>query len=517
MFQSNPHRWYWAGLAGLVIALFAVLGLLELGPSSVSRSLYSPKTDNSLAPAYKITSGTSKLHLLAPASGQHFRLCRAVASSYALGYPAPVFNGWNKEGDMDANKTHLAKVHTVLAYLETLPSAADNDLVLMIDGYDVLFQIPPDVLIQRYFATTKAASARIASRFGVDTIEGLYGDDAPRQTILFGSEKTCYPPVDSRVGCWAVPEDIGIPKGAYGPSDGELHHNTPRWLNSGTIIGPARDMRRMFAATARRIQETYNPDEEFSDSDQKYMSDVWGEQEYVRTVKAHQHFFHGHTNPEDLIPDDGIKDKIIPAYDESKETEFHIGVDHRSALFQTRAGSDPVLDMLQYSETVPNQRTTAAPVKTSVDESPDFKQYMIELPTNLATSIGRVLADISHMVDRVPRVTELRLGTNLVTRNVYGMFHSTGGKDYGDELWAKLWFYPYLRPMLAAAIKGLKQGRPIAFLEGRRWIPAHTVPKNVTTTNDYRAVGAWADLDGVWLGWDELCGNFEKETFGDHA
>lgn len=110
---------------------------------------------------------------------------------------------------------------------------------------------------------------------------------------------------------------------------------------------------------------------------------------------------------------------------------------------------------------------------------------------------------------------DLPLGTNIVTKNVYGLFHSTGGKDYIDDLWVKLWYYPYLRPLFKAAIKGLKEGQLIGFLEGRRWIPAHTLPNSTnTTTDDFKAAGAWADLDNVWLTWDELCGEFEQEVFG---
>lgn len=416
-----------------------------------------------------------------------------------------------KEGDLDASKTHLAKVRTVLQYLESLPASADDDLVLMIDGYDIVFQIPPDIVIERYFAITKAANAKIAARFGVNSIEELVGDEAPRQTILFGPEKTCYPIQWPRVGCWAIPEDIDIPKGAYGPSDGKLEHNLPRWLNSGTIIGPARDMRRMFGATLRRIKEKYDPSQEFSDSDQMYMSDIWGEQEYWRSVKAHDQHSHGGTYPDDILPHDDIEDKILPVHDKFKETEFHMGVDHRSALFQTRAGSDPVLDLLQYNETEGNQGMKAARVETNVSESLNFQPYLIDLPANLAFSITRVLAAISR---HVPDVTQLRLGTNLVTKNVYGLFHSTGGKEYIDDLWAKLWYYPYLKPLFEAAIKGRKEGESIGVLEGRRWIPAHTLPSNTNATNDFRDAGAWADLDGVWLEWNQLCGDFEQEVFG---
>lgn len=468
-------------------------------PASIAKS-----TDTNVA------SELSKFHLLIPASGTHFRLCRALASSTLLGYPVPVLNGWLKPGELDASKTHLAKVRTVMQYLDSLPASSDDDLVLMIDGYDIVFQVPPDVLIDRYFEVTRAASAKLAARFNGESIEALLGEDKPRQTILFGPEKICYPVDWNRIGCWAIPEDIDIPVGAYGPDDGSLDHNLPRWLNSGTIMGPARDMRLMFAATLARIQERYDANHEFSDSDQMYMSDVWGEQEYWRSVKELEFFFHGDVDPKRVVPDD----KDVPIQEPTQKYEYHIGIDYRSALFQTRVGSDHALEMLYYNDTADNATTHVAWAERSISEAPNFQPFPIHLPSNLARSITRLLASIAHVVESIPSVSELALDTNLVTQNVYGMFHCTGEKDYIDDLWHKLWFYPYARPLFEAAVASLQKGDSIGVSNGRRWAPAHVLPSHEPGVNGVQAAGAWADIDGGWLKWEELCGEFEGEVFG---
>lgn len=514
------RRWQWAGLAGFLI--IALITLFQYGLPIARQPISVPLDFNATAAVENPTVtldlanaslGTSKFHLLIPATGSNHQLCRTVASATILGYPVPVFNGWKQEGDLDASKTHLAKVRNVMLYLESLPASSDDDLVLMIDGLDVTFQIPPDVLIQRYFAINKAASMKIAARFGNEYIESLSPADAPRQSILFGPEKVCYPTDWARVGCWAVPQDIGIPRGAFGPDDGQLSHNLPRWLNSGTIMGPVGDMRRLFAATLDHIKDFYDPNQEFSDSDQKYMSDVWGVQEYYRSVKEFELFFHGDVDPNVVVPT-GEPDRVVPPYAQDQTKELHVGVDYRSGLFQTNAGSEHVVEFLTYNETGASNTTSAARVTRNISESPNFKPFKILLPANVAKSISALLRSIAHAVDPIPSVSELRLGTNIVTNNIYGMYHWTGEKDNMDTLWGQMWFYPYVRPLFNAAVAAMKAGQPIGVADDRTWVSAHSLAPNSTSIEGIRAAGAWADIDGGWLGWEELCGNYEVEVFG---
>ncbi|KAJ5661461.1 uncharacterized protein N7477_009077 [Penicillium maclennaniae] len=503
--MQSPRRWQWAGLAGFLIIAF--IALIQYGlpvarqpiPVSLDFNATAAVENSTITlDSAKASPGTSRFHLLIPATGSNHQLCRTVASATILGYPVPVFNGWKKEGDLDASKTHLAKVRNVMLYLESLPASSDDDLVLMIDGLDVTFQLPPDVLIERYFAINKAASAQIAARFGNEYIESLSPADAPRQTILFGPEKVCYPTDWARVGCWANTQNIGIPNGAFGPDDGQLSHNLPRWLNSGTIMGPVGDMRRLFAATLDRIKEFYDPNQDFSDSDQKYMSDL---------------FFHGDVDPKHVVPPGG-PNKVVPPYARDQSKELHVGVDYRSGLFQTNAGSEHVVEFLTYNETGASNTTSAARVTRNISEAPNFTPFKIQLPANVARSITALFKSIAHAVDPIPSVSELRLGTNIVTSNIYGMYHWTGDKDDMDTLWQKMWFYPYVRPLFNAAVAAMKAGQPIGVADDRTWVSAHKLAPNSTGIEGTQAAGAWADIDGGWLGWEELCGNYEVEVFG---
>lgn len=515
-FSNRLSRWQWAGLAALVI--IALLTLLRssaiTAQDPISVSLY---TNGSSADASNPSGNsleTSKFHLLIPSTGPHFRVCRAIASATMMGYPVPVLNGWKQEGDLDASKSHLAKVRTTLNYLNGLPDSADEDLVLMIDGFDVTFQIPLDILIERYFAVNRAANAKIAARFGVDSTETLIGDDTPRQTILFGPEKVCYPVQMERVGCWAIPHDVDIPNGAFGPSDGDWAHNIPLWLNSGTIIGPVRDMRRMFEATLERIEKLYDPGDEWRDSDQKYMSDVWGVQEYSRSIKELELYFHGDVYPTDVVPEPK-SDKRIPELEPDQHTEFHIGIDYRSSLFQTNAGSEHYVEYLTYNATSNGTsvggRPSAWVTRDVSSGSHNFKPYRIFLPNNLVSSIMRMFRSIAHAVEDIPLITEIALQTNIVTRNVHGLFHYTGDKDHMDDVWAKMWFYPYGRELFEAALKSLNANHTIVIADGRRWVHAHTIPE-FSEEEGSRAAGALDD-NMNWLTWEEICQGDESRLF----
>lgn len=468
-------------------------------------------------PGEKDTSKTSKFHLLIPANGPHLQLCRAVVSSTILGYPIPVFNGWNQSGDLDASVTHLAKVRNVMRYLDSLESASDDDLVLMVDGYDVVFQLPADVLIQRYFAVIETANAKIAARFGEDSIDAISRDNAPRQTILFGPEKICYPVDWNRPGCWAIP-DIDLPAGAFGPDDGQLSHNLPKWLNSGTIMGPVGDMRELFAATLKRIKDTYDPTHEFSDSDQRYMSDVWGEQEFWRSVDLHNHYFHDDVDPKKIAPE-GESDQIIPTREAGQKTEFHIGIDYTSGLFQTRVGSDHVVEHVSFDKSASDGSGLSTLVSDNKIESSNFQPFEIDLPDNVISSLTRLLKSIAPSLKSEPQkiITKLRLGTNFVTKNVYGLFHCIGEKTYLDDLWYRLWFQEHAKPLLEARLRLASENNTISEIpiDGRRWVIAHNYPTE--SDKSEHLAGAWMDMDGKWISWNDLCEPFEKDIFGDQS
>ena len=134
----------------------------------------------------------SDLHVLIPASRPDPNLCKAILSGNVLGYPRPTIIDWNQTFDDPAfveGGSHLAKINGTAQYLYSLDLSRDEDLVLMIDGYDAWLQLRPQTLIDRFFDINSRADERIASEMGGATV----GRTGVFQKIIFGCQKRCWP------------------------------------------------------------------------------------------------------------------------------------------------------------------------------------------------------------------------------------------------------------------------------------------------------------------------------------
>jgi hypothetical protein len=92
-------------------------------------------------------------HLLAPATQTDLNLCKVILSAAILNYSMPTLVNWNRKydnPDLSSGGSHLAKIPEILEYLTMLGPEYNDDLVLIVDGYDTWFQLKPDVLLSRY-------------------------------------------------------------------------------------------------------------------------------------------------------------------------------------------------------------------------------------------------------------------------------------------------------------------------------------------------------------------------------
>lgn len=154
-----------------------------------------------------------ELHLLLPATAANLNFCRLLLSSTITQYPEPILIGWGGHGAYDGAKSHLFKISETLAYLRTLDSSHDDDLVLVVDAYDILMIMPPAVMISRYNELMTKSNARLES-------QGIHGKslggEQIRNTLYWGPDKICWPGTSARAACWAVPE-APMPAKAFGP------------------------------------------------------------------------------------------------------------------------------------------------------------------------------------------------------------------------------------------------------------------------------------------------------------
>ncbi|CAD0040401.1 unnamed protein product [Aureobasidium pullulans] len=201
--------------AFLLLSFISVYHLLPRTPES--SDLFSSKDSLSVSTVKR--PNDPKLHLLLPTTSGDVNLCKTILSAKALGYPEPVILGWGGKFDtwyLIAGGSHIAKISKVLEYLESLGPEQDDEL---------------------------RANKRISKHMGkAAEIEGI------KQTIVFGAGKRCAPNQPHTIACYTVPVSP-VPDDIYGANtDTIIGHNKytsnrQRYINSGYIIGPAKDMR----------------------------------------------------------------------------------------------------------------------------------------------------------------------------------------------------------------------------------------------------------------------------------
>lgn len=437
-----------------------------------------------------------------PASKSTLQLCYNLLSGAVNRYPVPTLAGWNGTGELDAAKTHLAKLRTIKIYLDKLEPSADKDLVLIVDGYDIILQLPPKVMIERYFDVMDKSDARLAERFGISVKEAR--SRGLRNTVFLGPDKVCWPINWKAARCWAVPSSH-LPKNVWGPKsgNGDLTYNDPRWLNSGTLLGPVDDLRKYIDATMEEIEATYDPEYEFKESDQYYMSNVWGRQEYWRSKQA---LDGGEVteNQEREIPEKRKPDQ---------ETEYHVGIEYESALFQTKAGNDPFLGFRPF-----DQKGMETKVEKDIfHEGENFKSYNIRMPANVLAALNRLYEAVPEVHNGIPAsewIRKVDLGVNYITKHIFPLWHCTGPKDQIGNEYRRMWFYPYAHSLLKASAKAADAGEPISeqTIDGRRWVQSKSIPENTLLQDELG--GAWSDNgDGAFVQWKDLCGEHGEVLF----
>lgn len=399
--------------------------------------------------------------------------------------------GWEGYGQYNGSESHLFKISETLAYLNRLPSTADNDLVLLLDAYDIWLQLPPEVLIQRYHNAIDKGNARLR-------LEGTYGAHhggaQVKQSIIFGPDKTCWPNDERRAACWAVPQS-SLASDAFGPAtDTWIVPNRPRWLNSGTIMGPAKDMRNMFAATMDMLNRKFDEGYEFKNSDQYYFQEMWAEQE-INRLRLRDGKVEAPNIRDDVLGD-------LPVIPQDSRTEFHVTVDYESDVFQTSAYYTEYLTWMSFNHSTSLVDQASGRIKR-IDQ--------LVLPEDILRSHPPFPADI--VVGRMPTGKgwqDMMLGTNVIIQQVFPVLHITNEKRFRELWWPRMWFHPHARALLEFAKRKRAMGsQVIAKVEGAFHISTKGTVSKIGKEN---SPGAWTDRSEL-LYWEDVCGAYQEELF----
>lgn len=370
--------------------------------------------------------------VIVPVTSPSANLCKVMFSAMALGYPAPIIVGWGMDyralTKWDGGP-NLIKLPAVLGYLDLVlrddahPSEKleDDDIVIIVDAFDVWFQLPPEVLLQRYHNINENANARLREQW-----QGP-GPMPMQQTIVAGSEKNCWPRPwidDNNLQCPYLP-DSPIREDLYGPETDKnqtiRHDLRPRYINGGVYMGKAGDMRRLFRRATGTMMGNIDKGKHLI-SEQGVTGQVFGEQEVWRQWRRE--------NPAPMSEALALVER---------DFEYHIGLDYYQVItVQTQNGDD-------------DGRILTLNNQTAIDE---YSQGLGIQPVRLRgvpDDIRTAQNPLEGLVDK-PDWGEMPLYADFYTESVPVILHHNGigegQKARRQDWWHMPWFFKHLRQLV---------------------------------------------------------------------
>jgi len=446
-----------------------------------------------------------------PASESNTGLCRTLLSAKLLGYPTPTLINRNQTFRSE-DWSHIAKINGVYQHLQS-SDIGDRDLVLVVDGYDVWFQLPRQVMVEQYHQVVESANTRLAKTYGLERSNP--GAQRYRSTIMFGVEKGCWPNANADLACTAVP-DSPLPVDVYGTAltDKVDYRTRPKWINSGTIMGPAGDLRALYQA-AVEVSQKIN---DHMWSDQYVFNQLFGEQEYAREVQQKSNSGGWRLGFDSLLSSHASKNETSLMFmDPNKNYEYHISLDYSKTLYQTMThNADGEIAFLDFSNTS-QLRSIKRPHQGDAIALPDallssLGPFALHATPSIKKDFNgdRIVTsylerndtlDILPPVDTPWRSSLVPLATNTYFPSVPCLLHMNGkdSKALTDEYWKKMWYQPYARALLRQHMRYLLslENAAVTFQD-------HAGGKG----------GVWTD-QRTWMPWGEVCAGAEDELFGD--
>ena len=423
-------------------------------------------------------------------------------SSQVLGYPAPYVHTWGLGRTSVEDGFRVATLWGILHYLQALDASRDRDLVIVANGYDSWFQLPPDVLIQRYHRINEEANKRIKKQMGkAADIEGI------KQTIVFSADRHCRPNSQEDLACYMVPESPMSPKLYDRPtnpktanSEARLANTPPKYLKHGVVVGPVKEMRALYRQAGKKAN-AYGPKSNL----QRIFNEIFGEQEYQRQVmtarrpranalsswiKSQQHMETGLGSDSSLHGMNTFRGKPF---------EFGVGLDYAGLISQPSVNDQEDFAWLRFNSTteirkasqdihIKHPRITSLPDDLQLARPPffAFNAFQIDLPTDSTWS-------------EVPLLTNVRTG--VVPVMLYDNAGRAGKSERRDDWWSKMWFQPHLLPLIDANLPSSR--RPVAVDVN------HPQGDIVWFDEEPERRGARTESKD-WVPWEDICKNSRK-------
>lgn len=422
--------------------------------------------------------GNHTLRIFMPADSPHMNLCKTVMSSLALGYPPPTLLNWHggfNHPDWHFAGSHIAKLESLLNVLDELlgglngDRSNEHDLILLVDGYDIWFQLPPTVLIQRYHQLNQEADARNLQKWqAADAMRSGLPVSPPKQKIVVTPGKHCSPGPESgsnpHYEHW--PESP-MRKDLYGDDTDQIlplwfdparkyKKLRPRCVNSGFIMGTAGALRDAMQRAKEKVEDVARAGRQIW-SDQALLGEVIGDQEMWRKwIMETGSTWDGTSSDMPHFSNRDIR-RIGQTALNGERFEFGIGLDYNFTTIPPTcsAEEDAYFVSINDAEAVQKESQKAGvPGKVRVAGIPPELDSLTDDDPLRQITWGDV-----------PLFTDFYFGNTPV-----GIHHNA----YIDNLktvrlrdwWSKTWFYPSLRELVTSHLRALGDGpRVLATLQ----------------------------------------------------
>ncbi|EQB58050.1 hypothetical protein CGLO_01764 [Colletotrichum gloeosporioides Cg-14] len=516
--------------AALLTSLFPSEAVYLVSVFNSKRVISTAQLESLKAPVNVDTGGSRRLRLFMPADGPKINLCKTTISAVALGYPMPTLLNWNGEfnrPDWHFAGSHIAKLESLLAVIDALYEEDDgvneNDLVLLVDAYDIWFQLPPSVLIERFHRLNRHADARVEKQWEEHGFKEDFPIPPPKQNIIVTTAKDCQPDWESgsspRYEYWP---DSPLPADFYGEGTDEIlpyvfdsarkyKKIRPRCVNSGMIMGKIGALRGALQSAKKKVEKAAMDGRQLW-SDQALFAEVIGDQEmwrsWMRGLASTWNGTASHDQPRDMPPH--VRDIANSAL-EGKKFEFGIGLDYEFATIPPTCSSEDDGFFVRLDDTEMVKKESE---KAGVTGGVRVKG----IPPELTDAEGP-LPGLGSSWGKVPLYTDFFFGTTPV-----GIHHNAyvfGLKPWRLEHWWNMtWYYPHLRQLVTKALRSNGKLTPLTRLPLRE--------------NDGNEMVYWASdndektakvFDGsnqthASISWDGLCQKGDTKwhdvLFGDH-
>ncbi|KAF4965716.1 hypothetical protein FSARC_6499 [Fusarium sarcochroum] len=400
-------------------------------------------------------------------------------TAIALGFPSPVVINWGVDfHDIThwARGQKLLKIPGFVKYLDNVlhpmadPSEKlqEDDIVVIVDGYDTWFQLPPEVLLNRYYDINKKANERLYKQWSGK------GPMPMRQTIIVSSEKHCYPKNSTRFGvdlhCFDLP-DSPMRADLYGPETDknytDVHQNRPKWINGGLYIGPAGDMRRFFRRALSRMEASIGEGFRLR-SEQGMLGEVIGEQELWRKWKREKH-----------MPDDDVMGFM------ERDFEYHVGFDYGQVTSLPTMGS-AISEEDDFFDGDFVRLGDQAVLERHAEARGISPARLRDLPDDIKT-----VRNPLDYIEKTANWSDMPLYADFFTESVPVMLHYNHFKPRLATWWERPWWHRRLRNLLRSRLQRNDGGEPLFVVKSeerliRYWSVAaeakHRYPRRVNET-----------------------------------